>query len=111
MRIRRLLLLTSALVLLLPRAAWASTPAVPRADWMREQRFGVMTHFLHDWIVGRGNRDQMTPENWNRLVDGFDVEACADQLKSVGASYYLISIGQNSGYFLSPNATYDKITG
>jgi hypothetical protein len=88
-----------------------ATAQPSRAAWMREARFGVMTHFLHDWIVGRGNRDQMTPENWNRLVDGFDVEACAEQLKSVGATYYLISIGQNSGYFLSPNATYDKITG
>ncbi len=82
-----------------------------RAGWMREARFGVMTHFLHDWIIGRGNREQMTPENWNTLVDGFDVETCADQLKSVGAGYYLISIGQNSGYYLSPNATYDRLTG
>jgi alpha-L-fucosidase len=82
-----------------------------RAAWMQEARFGVMTHFLHDWITGREHRDQMTPENWNKLVDGFDVEACADQLKSVGAHYYIITIGQNSGYYLSPNATYDKITG
>src|SRR5689334_16448261 len=67
-----------------------------RADWMAEARFGVMTHFLHDWIM-QGHRDQMTPENWNALVDGFNVEAVADQLKSVGAAYYLISIGQNSG--------------
>jgi hypothetical protein len=81
-----------------------------RAVWMREARFGVMTHFLHDWIM-QGQREQMTPENWNQLVEGFDVEAVADQLKSVGASYYLISIGQNSGYYLSPNATYDRITG
>src|SRR4026209_230689 len=77
-----------------------------RADWMREARFGVMTHYLHNWIVGRGNRDQMTPENWNKLIDAFDVEACAEQLKSVGAGYYIITLGQNSGYFLSPNATY-----
>jgi len=81
-----------------------------RADWMRAARFGVMTHFLHDWIM-HDQHDQMTPENWNNLVNGFDVEAVADQLKSVGASYYLISIGQNSGYYLSPNAAYDRATG
>jgi len=81
-----------------------------RAAWMREARWGVMTHYLHDWIM-RGARDQMTVENWNALVDGFDVEGVADQLKSVGAGYYLISIGQNSGYYLSPNATYDRLTG
>ena len=33
------------------------------------------------------------------------------QLQSVGARYYQISIGQNSGYYLSPNAAYDKIVG
>jgi len=81
-----------------------------RADWMRTARFGVMTHFLHDWIMHE-QHDQMTPDNWNALVDGFDVEAVADQLQSVGAAYYLISIGQNSGYYLAPNATYDRLTG
>jgi len=81
-----------------------------RADWMRAARFGVMTHFLHDWIM-QDQRDQMTPENWNKLVEGFNVDAVADQLSSVGAAYYLISIGQNSGYYLAPNATYDRITG
>src|SRR5262249_44579737 len=35
----------------------------------------------------------------------------AGQLKSVGAGYYIISIGQNSGYYLAPNAAYDKLTG
>ncbi len=29
----------------------------------------------------------------------------------MGAGYYLITIGQNSGYYLSPNATYDKYVG
>jgi hypothetical protein len=77
---------------------------------MREARFGVMTHFLHEWIM-RGQRDQMTPENWNALVDAFEVETCAEQLASVGARYYIISIGQNSGYYISPNAAYDRITG
>src|SRR5689334_23196332 len=60
-----------------------------RADWMRAARFGVMTHFLHDWIM-QDQRDQMTPENWNKLVAGFKVDAVADQLKSVGAAYYLL---------------------
>src|SRR5204863_4242045 len=34
----------------------------------------------------------------------------AQQLQAVGAGYYHISIGQNSGYYLSPNATYDRLT-
>ncbi len=53
----------------------------------------------------------MTPAEWNKLIDNFDVEGLAKQLESAGAGYYLITIGQNSGYYLSPNATYDKLTG
>ena len=53
----------------------------------------------------------MNDGEWNKLIDNFDVEALAAQLQSVGAAYYQISIGQNSGYYLAPNATYDKLTG
>ena len=35
----------------------------------------------------------------------------ARQVQSVGAGYYQISLGQNSGYYLSPNAAYDRLTG
>jgi hypothetical protein len=88
----------------------AQTQDRHRADWMGKAQFGVMTHFLADWKSQDYNLE-MSVEKWNSLIDGFDVEALANQLQSVGASYYLISIGQNSGYYLSPNATYDKLTG
>ncbi len=86
-----------------------------RAAWMREARWGVMTHYLADWIA-RGLYEQepgekMSVQRWNNLVDHFDVERVAMQLQSVGAGYYQISIGQNSGYYLSPNAAYDRLTG
>jgi hypothetical protein len=97
----------SAAVLLL---AAASAAAQNRAAWMREAGWGVMTHYLADWQA-RTHNLQMTVEEWNRLIDGFDAEGIARQLESVGARYYQISIGQNSGYYLSPNATYDKLTG
>jgi len=87
--------------------------AEDRAAWMRQARWGVMTHYLADWIA-RGFTppgEKMTVERWNELVDHFDVEGVAKQLQSVGAGYYQISIGQNSGYYLSPNATYDRLTG
>ena len=84
--------------------------AEDRAAWMRQARWGVMTHYLADWIA-RGSGEKMTVERWNELVDHFDVEGVAKQLQSVGAGYYQVSIGQNSGYYLSPNATYDRLTG
>ncbi len=88
----------------------AAQPGQGRAAWMQQARFGVMTHYLSDWQA-RVNHLTMSVEQWNKMVDGFDVEKMAEQLHSVGASYYQISIGQNSGYYLAPNPTYDKLTG
>lgn len=108
--------LAAALAVALPVWAAESTAPAPapktatRAAWMRDAHWGVMSHYLADWRE-RADHEPRSVEHWNDLIDHFDVEALADQLKSVGAGWYLISIGQNSGYYLSPNATYDKITG
>jgi hypothetical protein len=96
--------------LLIALLSTAGLAAQDRAAWMHDAKFGVMTHYLADWIA-QTTHEPMSIERWNRLVDGFDVERMGDQLKSVGAAYYIISIGQNSGYYLSPNAVYDKLTG
>lgn len=94
----------------------ASPPQQPyfssRAGWMQDPRYcwGVMTHYLADWQASRHNL-VMTVDLWNKLVDGFDVEGMAKRLESIGAGHYQLSIGQNSGYYLSPNPVYDKITG
>lgn len=90
--------------------ALARAEASSRAAWMREARWGVMSHYLADWRE-RADGEPRSVAHWNDLVDHFDVDTLAGQLKSVGAGWYLISIGQNSGYYLSPNAAYDKITG
>jgi hypothetical protein len=109
----------SRLLCLLPVLALAAAPCVTRAQssppperaaWMKSARWGVMSHYLADWRE-RTDQENRGIEHWNNLIDHFDVEKLADQLKFVGASYYLISIGQNSGYYLAPNPTYDKLTG
>ncbi len=83
-----------------------------RAAWMQNPRYawGVMTHYLADWQA-RVNNLEMTIDLWNKMVDRFDVEAMAKRLEQAGAGHYQLSIGQNSGYYLSPNAVYDKLTG
>ena len=77
---------------------------------MQKARLGAMNHYLADWIARR-EKMTMNVERWNELIDNFDVEGLANQLDSVGVGYYLITIGQNSGYYLSPNATYDSYVG
>lgn len=84
--------------------------AQDRTAWMKEARWGVMNHYLADWIARR-EKIRMSVEEWNKLIDNFDVEGLANQIESVGVGHYLITIGQNSGYYLSPNATYDSYVG
>lgn len=80
------------------------------AEWMRERRFGVMFHYLSDWIA-RTENSSMSVEKWNSLINEFNVEKLADQMESVGAGYCIFTIGQNSGYYVAPNETYDKLVG
>ncbi len=111
----------------------ASRPA--RTDWFHQARWGVFTHYLADTVrlydqippkersdfladdqlpdklSKRLNTFQMSADQWNAYVDRFDVKALARQLKECGASYYVITIGQNSGHFCAPNATYDRLVG
>lgn len=76
----------------------------PRASWFRQARFGVFMHYLSD-------KDSSNVDEWNRRIDNFDVEGLARQLQQVGARYFFITLGQNSGYYLSPNKTYDALVG
>lgn len=72
-------------------------------DWFMQAQWGVFTHFL--------TGDNVTPAQWNKTVDAFDVKGLAQQLKAVGARYYFITLGQNSGHYCAPNATYDRLVG
>lgn len=93
-------------------ACRATQPSIPpgseqnRSDWMRG-KWGVMTHYLAEWQA-RDHDIQMNPETWNMMVDHFDVEGLADQIKSTGASYHFLTVAQNSSYFVSPNAAWEK---
>ena len=98
------------LIALVALSAWRVAGAAHRADWLHRTQWGVMTHYLGAAPSSRGGAE-LTAEMWNRRIDAFDVEAFADQVASTGAKYLLFTIGQNSGHFCSPNATYDKIVG
>lgn len=68
-------------------------------DWFRDAKCGVFIHFLPGDTVAL-----------NR-VEEFDVRALSVQLEALGAKYLVITLGQNSGFFNSPNAAYDHYTG
>jgi len=77
----------------------------PNTDWLRDAGLGLMVHFLKGCYTKDGGSKE-----WNEIVDGFDVDLFADQCKESGVNYVLWALGQNDGYYNSPNAAYDKIT-
>ena len=78
----------------------------PRTAWFRQAQWGVFMHYMADTVGATASA-----EAWNAAVDQFDTEGLADQLASAGAGYFILTLGQNSGYFCAPNATYDGIVG
>lgn len=64
--------------------------------------FGVISHWL--------GRPDMSAEAWDRRVDAFDVNGFAAQLAEAGAAHLIFTLGQNSGHYASPNATYALLT-
>ncbi|MCX5644639.1 MAG: alpha-L-fucosidase [Phycisphaerae bacterium] len=68
-------------------------------DWFKDAGYGVFMHFLPGDAKGLA------------LVNEFNVQALAGQLETLGAKYFVLTLGQNSGFFNAPNATYDRLTG
>ncbi|WP_181034007.1 alpha-L-fucosidase [Arthrobacter sp. GMC3] len=86
----------------------------PNTEWMADAGLGISHHFLSDYInrVATDPEEEWQPdETWDDLVATFDVEHYAEDIAHAGVKFVLLTLGQNSGYFLSPNPQYDKIAG
>jgi len=83
-----------------------------RAKFMRGN-YGLMTHWLHspvDSSVGNEDLSALVKE-WNDRVDAFDVRKLAAQIAETQAKWFIMTVGQNTGFYCSPNAVYDEIVG
>lgn len=92
------------ILLCVGRTSWAAEAT----DWFHRAKWGVLTHYLGAPPSSAGGAE-LTAEKWNAQVDAFDVAGLTGQLRSTGTKYFVITLGQNSGHYCSPNATYDKI--
>jgi hypothetical protein len=52
-----------------------------------------------------------TPAEWNAAVNSFDVSSFATQVRATGAKNILLMLGQNTGYYCSPNSVYETYAG
>ena len=75
-------------------------------DWFHDAGYGIMVHYLSSNIV----QDKGSKE-WNDAVDSFDTDDFASKANEAGAGFVMFTLGQNSGYYCSPNAAYDSIVG
>ncbi len=81
-----------------------------RADttWFREAKWGLLLHYLAAPPSSMG-QNSFSAEAWNERVEAFDVPGLAQQVAESGAGYLILTLGQNTGFYCSPNATYDRL--
>jgi hypothetical protein len=75
------------------------TKGNPKTDWLKDAKVGAFMHFLP------------TANNFATVESAFDVEGLADQLEKSGVSYFIFTLGQNSGWFNAPNPVYERLAG
>jgi hypothetical protein len=75
-------------------------------DWFHDAGFGIMVHYLSSNMV----QDKGSKE-WNDAVDSFNTDEFASKVSRTGAGFVMFTLGQNSGYYCSPNAAFDSIVG
>jgi len=78
----------------------------PDTDWFHDAGYGIMVHYLSSNIV----QDKGSKE-WNDAVESFNTDDFASKAAGAGAGFVMFTLGQNSGYYCSPNAYFDSIVG
>jgi hypothetical protein len=89
-------------------------------DWMAKGRYGIFLHYQYRILLGYSVRttpqfpspSQMTFEQWNRFVDGFDVGAFAEQMARAKVGWVLFCMDDH--YFAwpcAPNNAFSEFTG
>ncbi len=85
------------------------TATISNAEWFAASKYGLIFHYLP-----RGGADPILagPDGtWNNTVNGFKVADFVNNVQKTGAAYVIFSVGQNSGFYVSPSAEFDKRVG
>lgn len=72
--------------------------------WMQQGPFGVMVH----WTARTQPRHAPFDDDWNRVVDGFEVERFAETVASTGAGWTIFTLGHAGVHFAAPNPVIER---
>ena len=82
----------------------------PNTRWLREAKWGFFTHYLPHQPSDK-IPDHMTGKLWTKKVNSFKVKQFGQRLSDLNTPYFFITIGQRSGWYCSPNKTYEELFG
>jgi hypothetical protein len=77
-----------------------------RAAWMAGGTYGVMVHYL---LSPQGDSPEKRAAEFNRIIDGFDLDAFMETFTASRADWLIFTIGQNTGYWNSSNEVIDRL--
>ncbi len=75
---------------------WSDSMNNTATDWFHASKYGIFVHYLF-----------AAKEDFA----SFNAQEFADAVNETGAKYAVMTLGQNSGYFCSPNAAYENYIG
>ncbi len=79
----------------------------PRVQWMKG-KYGLMVH----WVApGPPPQKGEYIMNLNKAVENFDIKGFMTDFDRTGAEWLIFTIGQNTGFYSSPNTVIDSLAG
>lgn len=84
----------------------------PCTDWFRDAKYGVFTHYV-SYVQNNPAKLQSLGlhTSWDECVNAFDAERYARDVAACGAGYVIFTAIQNDRFMVTPNATFEKLTG
>jgi hypothetical protein len=88
--------------------------------WMIKGKYGIFMHYQYRILLGYAyttkpqypEPSEMSSEQWNKFVDGFDVNGFASQMAEARVGWVIFCMDCDYfGWQCSPNMTFDQFTG
>jgi hypothetical protein len=80
---------------------------IDRTEWMTEG-YGLMNHWLYPAVLPEKN----TPaRSLDEAVDQFNLDRMLADFAQSGADWLIFTLGQNTGYYISPSQVIDELAG